>query len=65
MPKMKTKRGAAKRFRVTGSGHIKCGHANHSHNFTQKSRKRKRGLRGAQLVGKSDFANVKGLLPYA
>lgn len=65
MPKMKTKRGAAKRFRVTGSGHIKCGHANHSHNFTQKNRKRKRRCRGSGYVADVDFANVKGLLPYA
>jgi large subunit ribosomal protein L35 len=64
MPKMKTKRGAAKRFRVTGSGRVKCGSANHSHNFTNKNRKRKRRLRGSGYIAECDQANIKALIPY-
>ena len=45
MPKIKTNRAAAKRFRKTASGKIKCGHAFKSHILTKKSTKRKRGLR--------------------
>ena len=46
MPKMKTNRGAAKRFKKTASGGFKRGHAFHSHILTKKSQKVKRGLRG-------------------
>jgi large subunit ribosomal protein L35 len=45
MPKMKTHKGAKKRFSVTGSGKVKRGHANKSHILTKKSSKRKRNLR--------------------
>ena len=45
MPKIKTNRAAAKRFRKTASGKYKCGHANSSHILTKKSTKRKRNLR--------------------
>ena len=54
MPKMKTHRGAAKRFKATGSGRVKRGHSHHSHILTKKSPKRKRYLRGTALIAKSD-----------
>ena len=50
MPKMKTNRAAAKRFRKTASGKFKCGHAFRSHILTKKSTKRKRGLRAINHV---------------
>ena len=52
MPKMKTNRGAAKRFRVTGSGRVKCKHAYKSHILTKKATKRKRFLTHKTLVAK-------------
>lgn len=64
MPKMKTKRGAAKRFKATGSGRLKRGKAYTSHILTSKSTKRKRGLRQAGLVDASDQKNMKRILPY-
>lgn len=63
--KMKTKKAAAKRYRVTGSGHIKTGHQGHRHILSNKSRKRKRNLRGSQLMGERDVPMAKRLLPYA
>jgi large subunit ribosomal protein L35 len=63
--KMKTKRAAAKRYRVTGSGHVKTGQKGKRHIFTNKSRKRKRNLRGSKLLGPADEAMAKSLLPYA
>ncbi len=54
MPKMKTHRGSAKRFRVTGSGKIMRGKANKSHILTKKSQKRKRNFRHETSVAKSD-----------
>jgi large subunit ribosomal protein L35 len=50
MPKMKTNRAAAKRFRKTASGKFKCGHAFKSHILTKKATKRKRGLRATNHV---------------
>ena len=64
MPKMKTHRGAAKRLRRTGTGRLKRHKANKSHILTKKSRKRKRRLRQADLVAKSDEKRLKRLLPY-
>lgn len=64
MAKMKTKRAAAKRYRVTGSGRVKTGRKGKRHIFTTKSRKRKRDLRGNRLLGPSDEAMAKSLLPY-
>ena len=64
MPKLKTNRGAAKRFSRTGSGKIKCCHSHHRHILTKKSPKRKRHLRKATLMAKADVAMVKRLLPY-
>jgi len=62
MPKMKTHRGAAKRFKKTASGKIKRGHAFHSHILTKKSQKRKRNLRGTTVMAKSDQKRVTRLL---
>jgi large subunit ribosomal protein L35 len=62
MPKMKSHRGAAKRFKKTGSGKLKRGHAFTSHILTKKSPKRKRYLRQAALIAKSDEKRVKRLL---
>ena len=63
--KLKTKRAAAKRYRVTGKGRVKVGRKGKRHIFTNKSRKRKRNLRGTLLLGKSDEAMAKSLLPYS
>ena len=62
MPKMKTKSGAKKRFKMTGSGHIKREKAYQAHIMTSKSQKRKRGLRHATLVAPSDERAVRILL---
>ena len=64
MPKMKTNRAAAKRFRKTASGKYKCGHANRSHILTKKSTKRKRGLRATNIVRKEDSGRLDRMLPY-
>ncbi|MDI6755204.1 MAG: 50S ribosomal protein L35 [Thermodesulfobacteriota bacterium] len=64
MPKMKSNRGAAKRFKVTGGGKIKREKAFASHLLTGKTTKRKRNLRKSVLVDKSDFKNIKKMLPY-
>ena len=64
MPKLKTNRGAAKRFSRTGSGKLKCSHSHHRHILTKKSPKRKRHLRKANLIAKADVAMVKRLLPF-
>ncbi len=64
MPKMKTKRGAAKRFKATGSGKIKRSKAFTSHILTKKSTKRKRGLRQGDLVDESNVKSIKKILPY-
>lgn len=64
MPKMKTHRGAAKRFRRTASGKFKRTHAYTSHILTKKSAKRKRNLRKNTLVAKSDQRQVERMLPY-
>ncbi|HHU76469.1 MAG TPA: 50S ribosomal protein L35 [Firmicutes bacterium] len=64
MPKMKTHRGAAKRFKKTKSGKIRRFHAFHAHILEKKSPKRKRKLRKPTLVSKSDLKRVKLLLPY-
>jgi large subunit ribosomal protein L35 len=64
MPKMKTHRGAAKRLKATGTGRLKRNKANKSHILTKKTQKRKRRLRKADLVSKSDEKRMKRLLPY-
>jgi large subunit ribosomal protein L35 len=65
MPKMKTNRGAAKRFKLTASGKVKRKKAYHSHILSTKSTKRKRKLRSACLVSKAETKNVKKMIPYA
>lgn len=62
MPKIKTHRGAAKRFKVTGSGKIKRYKANKSHIMTGKPSKRTRGLRTGTLVDETQLPAVKKLL---
>lgn len=64
MPKIKTNRGAAKRFRKTGTGKIRRNKAYRSHILTKKSPKRKRDLRGGALVHSSDEKNISRLIPY-
>lgn len=64
MPKMKTNRGAAKRFGRTGSGKIKRRRAFHSHILTSKNKKRKRRLRAGTFVHPVDAKNIKKLIPY-
>ena len=64
MPKMKTNRGAAKRFKTTGTGKIKRNKAFSSHILTKKSTKRKRNLRQSGLIDAADTKAVKRMLPY-
>lgn len=64
MPKIKTKRSAAKRFKRTGQGKIKRFRAFASHLLTKKTRKRKRFLKKAGLVSSSDFSRIRPLIPY-
>lgn len=64
MPKMKTHRGAAKRFKKTGTGKIERNFAFHSHILTKKSAGRKRKLAGEQEVSKANNRTVKRMLPY-
>ena len=63
MPKMKTNRGARKRFTVTKSGKIKYNRANRRHILTKKSSKRKRQLRKGGILSKGDARLVRRLLP--
>ncbi|NCC25010.1 MAG: 50S ribosomal protein L35 [Deltaproteobacteria bacterium] len=63
MPKLKTNRSAAKRFKATGSGKIKRNKAFHRHILTKKSPKRKRNLRKSTLVSKCDEGRIKRLVP--
>jgi len=65
MPKMKTNRAAAKRFKKTAKGKFKRQRANHSHILTKKSPKRKRRLRHSTLVDAADQQRVERLLPNA
>ena len=64
MPKMKTKRAAAKRFKATGTGKLKRSKAYKSHILTKKSPKRKRNLRQPAMTDKSNVKNMKKVLPY-
>ena len=63
--KMKTKRAAAKRFKVTGSGKLKRFKANKSHILTKKTTKRKRKLRKSTLVDDSNVKTMKKIMPYS
>ena len=64
MPKIKTNRGAAKRFKTTSSGKIVRNKAFSSHILTKKSTKRKRTLRKSSLVDSSNIKQVAKLIPY-
>ena len=63
MPKLKTHRGAAKRFKKTGSGKIVRSKAFKQHILTSKTRSRKRALRGTVVVSPADAAKLKRMLP--
>jgi len=63
MPKMKTHRGAAKRFKKTGTGKFKRSCANHRHILEKKGPKRKRRLRQSALVSASETRRVAVMLP--
>ncbi len=64
MPKMKTKRAAAKRFKKTGTGKLKRFKANKSHILTKKTTKRKRNLRKATMADPTNEKVMKKVLPY-
>ncbi|MEE8118892.1 MAG: 50S ribosomal protein L35 [Gammaproteobacteria bacterium] len=64
MPKLKTNRGAAKRFRATGGG-FKRGKSHRRHILTKKSTKRKRHLREATMVADADVKSVRQMLPHS
>jgi large subunit ribosomal protein L35 len=64
VPKMKTNRAAAKRFRITGSGKIKRNKGFKSHLLSGKGKNRKRKLRQAATVSASDAPNIRKLIPY-
>lgn len=64
MPKLKTHKGASKRFRVTGSGKILRRHSFGRHNLGSKSPARKRRLGQAVVMSPADVANVRDMLPY-
>lgn len=64
MPKMKSHRGAAKRFKITGTGKIKRAKAFKSHILTKKSSKTKRNLRKTGYVSDTQEKIIKKLLPY-
>jgi large subunit ribosomal protein L35 len=64
MPKMKTHRGAAKRFKKTASGKLKRGRAYTSHLAPRKTTKQKRHLRKASLVSSGDYKRIKQQLTY-
>jgi large subunit ribosomal protein L35 len=64
MPKLKTHRGAAKRFKVTGTGKIVRGSAFKRHILTSKTTKSKRQMRGTRAVADGDLPKLKLMLPY-
>jgi len=61
---MKTNRGAAKRFKLTGTGKLKRNKAFSSHILTKKSTKRKRGLRKSEIVDSANYKGIRRILPY-
>jgi large subunit ribosomal protein L35 len=64
MPKLKSHRGAAKRFKKTATGKFKRGHAFKGHILTSKARSRKRKLKGTTTVSPQDTAKLRRMLPY-
>ena len=65
MPKMKTKKSAAKRFVVRAGGSVKRGQAFKRHILTKKTTKTKRQLRGSTAVHESDMNSIRSMMPYA
>jgi large subunit ribosomal protein L35 len=65
MPKMKTKSGAKKRFKVTGTGRFKRSQKGKRHILTKKSQKRKRQLRGTTMVHETQEHQIRAMLPHA
>ena len=65
MPKLKTTRAAAKRFKKTAGGGFKRSHSHLRHILTKKSARRKRHLRGTTMVHGSDVGSLRRLLPYS
>ena len=65
MPKLKTNRGAAKRFKRTASGGYKRAQSHKNHILTKKSTKRKRHLRSIEQVADADVAMIRRMLPYS
>lgn len=65
MPKLKTKRSAAKRFTKTGNGKFVFNKPGHSHILTKKTRKRKRNLKRDAVISDSMVKHIKRMLPYA
>jgi large subunit ribosomal protein L35 len=65
MPKIKTHRGAAKRFRLTGTGKVRRNHAFHNHILAKKSPRRKRNLRGTTICDPADQKAIKRMLGVA
>ena len=64
MPKLKTKKAAAKRFKITGTGKLKRNKSNTQHILGKKSRKRKRNLRKSTVVDATNVKSMKKALPY-
>ena len=64
MPKMKTRKSAAKRYKVTGTGKVKYKSQGTRHILTKKTAKRKRKLRHTQVVAECELPRIKRLLPY-
>lgn len=64
MPKLKTHRGAAKRFSATGTGKLRRSKAFKQHILTSKTAKRRRGLRGTTTVDEADAPRLKRMIPY-
>lgn len=64
MPKLKTNKGAAKRFKITKKGKIKKRTAGRGHTLGKKTRKRKRKLRKSGYLSSSDTKRIRRLLPY-
>jgi large subunit ribosomal protein L35 len=65
MPKIKTNRGAAKRFKRTASGGFKRAQSHRRHILTKKSTKRKRQLRSPDMIHESDVRSIARMLPYS
>ncbi len=64
MPKIKTRRGAAKRFKITGTGKVRRRRAYLRHQLSAKTRKQKRNLDQPALVAAADVKAIKKLIPY-